>query len=68
MPTGVSPFCCCAYRWVERRLANANFKVSYRFKALSALISEQSFSSPNRDRYSQKDGGYLLFYKRLWGC
>ena len=55
MPNGVSPFCYCVYRWVERRLANANFKVSYRFKALSALISKQSFSSPNRDRCLQKN-------------
>lgn len=55
MPNGVSPFYCCAYGWVERRFTNANFKVSYRFKALSALISKQSFSSPNRDRCLQKD-------------
>lgn len=55
MPNGVSPFCYCTYGWVKRRFANANFKVSYRFKALSALISKQSFSSPNRDRCSQKD-------------
>ncbi len=55
MPNGVSPFCYCAYGWVERRLAKANFKVSYRLKVLSAFISKQSFSSPNRDKCSQKD-------------